>query len=192
MQMQSGSANVFQTQLLQCNLNYFLSQSSLATKMETEYNRFRIKRVIARFLPTKRSMTAQQVNQATSVPLNPPMVDVYVVPIYQYSEFAPQVTLNAILQQTGVYKVNGTRPFSVSFRPRVEYNEEYAGGLTVPRGRIAPVFPLMSVANTTTHWGRCVYIRMPYDASVPSSTGVTFMQYQIEWTAIVEFFDVKN
>lgn len=189
--MQSGSDDAWTSYSCRFSLSDF---AGLPIQPESSYQKYRIKSVTYKFLPNKRAMTAPLPNPAGVAPFsyNPPYMDVYTVPVYDLSTFTPQTQLFAILEQPGVRKRNGLRPFSVTFRPKVQQIVQYSliVGNTYTTRR-APSLPTTTGAATIEHFGYHIYFRQPYDSTIPPLTLIPIEDFQVEAVATIEFFGAK-
>lgn len=184
--MQGGAIDLFSPYICQLQLSDFAATPPIQD-MIGQYQRYRIKRVITKFIPNKRAMSAQLLDPATAKPMNPPHVDIYRVPIADKQTFVPRTTLADILEQGGVRKVAADRPFSVSWVPKCEQIRQFAVlGNTYSTIR-SPYFPTSTAGQSVNQFGECVYIRYPYDPLIAGGINIEFMRYEVQHVVYVEF-----
>lgn len=187
--MQGASQDSFQAFQVQFNGLVPFQTTNPVLDLVGMYQKYRIKRVTCRFIPNKRMMTGQMaaVVGGNLTYLNPPRLDIYEVPIYDKQTFAAKSDLSDIIEQGGYHRKVADRPFSSSFIPKVEQIKQYnLLGNTYATVR-RPWFPTDGEGTTVLHFGRCVYIRRPYDPLLIGGATYNLLQYQIEVTAMIEF-----
>lgn len=165
----------------------------LPNVIEQCYNRYRVKSVAFKFIPNKNYNGALVYHGIPGVnPYVPPAVDVHVVDMKELDGFAPQSVLQNIKEQTGHYQLNGLKPFTVRYRPRIQqYRQINSLGNAVSSSTRMPWLPLTADGQNVDLFGKYIYIRNPYEPNQPVGTTYTYMQYQIEVQAVVEFREVK-
>lgn len=143
---------------------------------------------MVKFIPYKNPMSGQLLNPTTAAPLVPSNIDGYMVPIVDAQTYSVKTDISDILEQAGCRKIRGVeRGFSVNFIPKVEQIKQFAVvGNTYSTVR-RPWFPCDSEGSAVNHFGMVVYIRQPYDATVPPAGSVEIQRYQVEMKALIEF-----
>lgn len=189
--MQSGNPVSIYGYRLDFTMNDITASSNMVSMMTTMYQRFRIRAITFKFMPNKMPMSAQIINTATSVPLNPPRVEAYIQRMYEDQNYSVSTVLPEIMDKPGVRRVSAMRPFKVSFVPRIEQIRTLPSS-AITTGIRSPVMPVSLSSGAINHFGACVYIRNPYDANIPPGVNLPVYSFNIVASAVVEFFQASG